>query len=505
MDRAAPAATIARVSLLGLDVGTAAVRAALLDEATGALVAHEIEPLRMHGRRGARELDLESTWATVTALLGRLRQATAAEARAVRRVAIAATASTVAAFDADLQPIGRGIAWADHRAAREAEEIRSTGHPVLGRTLGHVSPEWGLPKLLHLWRADRSGGSGGSRRRRPMVHVLELLDWLHWKLTGRLVANSGIREWGWCVADDGRWSADLVDRLGIRDALRLVPQESVRTGELVAPIRPELAASHPLLAGASVTMGGMDSYLAGLGQGVMREGRLALSFGSSSSLLARHDLGDARGHLYGPFRSILPGPADGYWHGGQSTAGLAVEWAGRLLARAGDLEAHADRVPHGSEGLVFRETFLDRRTPEPQAGLRAAWDGLSLSHGPGHLYRSVLESIAFGMRWAAVPLRPTEVVVTGGLARSRLFLTILASVLGRPVGVLRHELATVTGAAFAHDPERLTAVNPVVEWIEPGGIERDVALEQSFRRYRALHTLPHRLGGAPAGRAMGVA
>lgn len=498
MDEAVPAGAEERTLVLGLDVGTASVRGALHDEGTGVLVAEAIEPLDIHQRTGTRELDFEAVWQRIAAVLDRLEQPVGADHPVVRHVAVAATASTVGAFDAELRLVGRGILWADHRATREAEEIRATGHPVLARTLGHVSPEWGLPKLLHIWRTWQGGWGGRRGSRRPIRFVLELLDWLNLKLTGRLVANAGIREWGWCVDEDGRWPADLVDRVGLGEALRLVPAESAQTGASLGPVQPELARRHPLLGGAAVTMGGMDSYLAALGLGVVREGRLTASFGSSSSLLARADMGDGTGHLYGPLRRILPSPASGYWHGGQSTAGLAVEWVIRLLGRPrAALEALATEVPPGSEGVVFRETLLDRRTPDPEAGLRAVWDGLALAHGPGHLYRSVLEGVAFGARLAALPLRPDEIVITGGLASSMLFRTILANVHGQPVGVMRHGLAAGIGAAFAHVPERLVALNPVVDTTTPTADGASVSLEESFRRYRVLHRLPRALGGAP--------
>jgi xylulokinase len=276
-------------------------------------------------------------------------------------------------------------------------------------------------------------------------------------------------------------------------------------------VRAEVAARHPLLAGAMVTMGGMDSYVAALGQGVVRPGRLAASFGNSSSFLAGVAMGDGQGRLYGPLRTVLPGSPGGYWHAGQSTAGLAADWATRLLGRSrAELERLAAEIPPGSGGVVFRETLLDRRTPDPEAGLRGVWDGLALAHGPGNLFRAVLEGVAFGARIAIEPLRPHEVVATGGLASSPLFLTILAAVLDRPIGIQRHALATTLGAAFAHNAERVVAINPVSRWVEPPGgrsaragkaVASDnghLALAEAFERYRSLHRLPHRLSGVPA-------
>lgn len=502
MDGARSAGRPARACALGLDVGTTAVRGALYAEDDGAALAGAEEPLTVHGRGGARELDFEEAWRATEAVLDRLGGVVGGRPLRVGHLGVAATASTVAPFDVDLRPTTRGLLWADHRATAEAAEIRATRHPVLARSLGHVSPEWGLPKLMHLWRAAAGPAAPrGGRRRRSVRHVLELVDWLDWKLTGRLIANAGIREWGWCVDDAARWPPDLVARLGIGPALALVPPESAPTGNPLGPIRGEVAARHRLLDGASVTMGGMDSYIAALGQGVVRPGRLAASFGSSSSLLAGAASGDGRGHLYGPFRRILPGHGDGYWHGGQSTAGLAVEWAARLLGRSmADLEAAAAAVPPGSDGVVFRETLLDRRTPRPEGGLRGVWDGLALAHGPGHLFRSVLEAVAFGARLAMLPLGPDEVVLTAGLARSPLFVGILAQVLGRPVGLLRHGSAATFGAAFAHDPERIPDLNPVQAWVAPE--PPAASLEEAFRRYRALHDLPRSVGAiATAGAA----
>ena len=490
MDGAISTGRRTRIGVLGLDVGTGAVRGALYTEDDGRALAEAVEPLRIHGRHGRRELDVDATWDSVETVITRLEGAVRGRRVRVGHMAVAATASTVAPFDADLRPVSRALIWADHRASAEAAEVRSTRHPVLARSMGHVSPEWGLPKLIHLWRAMAASSPGrGSRGTGRVGHVLELLDWIDWKLTGRLLANAGIREWGWCVADDGRWPADLVARLDLSAALELVPQESVRTGTPIGPLRTEVASRHPLLRGAMVTMGGMDSYMAALGQGVVRPGRLAASFGSSSSIVAGAETGDGRGHLYGPFRQILPGRPDGYWHGGQSSAGLAVEWAAQLLGRSvSELEAAAAEVIPGSDGVVFRETLLDRRTPRPEAGLRGVWDGLALAHGPGHLFRSVLEGIAFGARLAMEPLGPDEIVVTGGLARSRLFLTILAQALGQPLGRLRHEAAATFGAAFAHVAERIPDLNPVEAWVAPA--PRSTTLETAFQRYRALHDLP---------------
>lgn len=469
-------------------MGTVALRAAVHDAEDGSLLAAATQKLPTHRRGPTRELDPAAAWDALEIALAQIgHQLEAANhLTRVESIAAACTASTILSTDPTLRPLGRAILWSDHRAAAEAEATRATAHRVLGRTLGHVSPEWGLPKFTHIVRAASPTG-----RRASPARVVELLDWLNWKLSGRLVANAGIREWGWCAGDDGRVPQDLAASLGIAEDLAMLPDEVLETGHPLGEVQTDLVGRHAFLAGATVLMGGMDSFLAGLGQGVTISGRAALSYGSSSSFLAGTDLGDAGGHLYGPFTRILPGSL-GYWHGGQSTAGLAVSWLLDILRTDRDeLERDATAVAAGSDGLVFRETFLDRRNPDPQSPLRALWDGLALPHGPAHLYRSVLEAVAMGTRWALEPLRPREVIVGGGLATSRLFVTILADVLGSEIRLLRHDQPAAFGAAFVDDASHAARLNGIVATVLPTGAD----YERAFVHYRGLHGLPAELSG----------
>jgi ribulose kinase len=476
--------TLHRRGRIGVDVGTVAIRAVVHDADDGSRLASAVQPLPPVVRGPARELDPTVAWeafsralADVSAQLETRRGPTTIDS-----VAVASTASTILVTSPHLVPRGRALMWSDHRAAAEAEVIRTTEHPFLRRMLGHVSPEWGLPKFLHIVRAT------AGRRSRP-DRIVELLDWLNWRLCGRLVANAGIREWGWCADENGQIPRDLAESLGLLGELGRLPNEVAQTGAALGTMRADVVEQHPMLAGSQLVMGGMDSYLAALGQGVMVPGRLTLSFGSSSSFVVGSEAGDAAGRMFGPLSRILPGP-QAYWHGGQSTAGLAVSWLLGILRRGRDeLERDAQRVPAGSGGVLFRETLLDRRTPEPEAPLRAVWDGLALSHGPAHLYRSVLEGIAMGTRMAVERLHPMEIVISGGLASSPLFVEILADVLRSPILRLRYPQATALGAAFAGDAGGAAEVNEVIETVPPPGAD----YEESYSRYSRLHQLPAKL------------
>jgi sugar (pentulose or hexulose) kinase len=119
--------------------------------------------------------------------------------------------------------------------------------------------------------------------------------------------------------------------------------------------------------------------------------------------------------------------------------------------------------------------------------MTGAWAGLRLEHGPGDLYRAVLEGIAFGLAEACAGLRPREVVAAGGMLRSALFGAILADVLGRSV-IRSQDAATAAmlGAAFADAPERVPDLVRIAAVIEPSGAD----YAEARRRYLAAEPPP---------------
>ena len=114
----------------------------------------------------------------------------------------------------------------------------------------------------------------------------------------------------------------------------------------------------------------------------------------------------------------------------------------------------ADEIPAGSSGIVFSEWFHGNRMPWRDPYLTGSIWGLSLHHRPEHIARSILEGIAFGTRLifdeiASIPaMRNREVRVTGGLTNIPLYNKILASVLNRPLTIVKTASGSAAGAAI---------------------------------------------------------
>ncbi len=174
---------------------------------------------------------------------------------------------------------------------------------------------------------------------------------------------------------------------------------------------------------------------------------------------ARHGL-ISMPHVFGT-------PADAYVFGGAITAGAAVTWFRDNFCRdleaaaardGGDvhdlLDAGARNVPAGCDGIVFLPYLMGERSPIWDGKASGAFVGLNLYHGREHLYRAVLEGVAFALRHnidagvASGAKLDRPLIVVGGAARSDLWMQIIANVTGRPVLTIAEDVEAAMGAAM---------------------------------------------------------
>ena len=191
--------------LSGIDVGTQGVRASLVDT-HGRALGSGAAPITSDHRDGRRhEQDPEQWW---TALCGAVREAlrNAGDVQ-VTAVAIDATSGTVLVEHADGTPGGPALMYDDRRATEEVERVNVVGARVWER-LGYqrMQPNWALPKLLWLLRAEARLARQGEIRLAPQS------DFVNRRLVGTEVAR-GIRTVKVCAASSTStviWPASLM-------------------------------------------------------------------------------------------------------------------------------------------------------------------------------------------------------------------------------------------------------------------------------------------------------
>jgi FGGY-family pentulose kinase len=491
---------------LGLDVGTQSVRAALYD-ASGGCRGYATAPLEtVHPRPAWAEQDARAWWpAARAAVAGAVGQA-GARGQDVAAIGLDCTACTVVACTADGEPLRPALLWMDQRAFREAEEISATNDPILRYVSGVVSPEWMLPKALWLKRHEPEVYARSGR-------LVECTDWFMFRLTGQwtLSLNNVTVKWNY-ARPDGGWSHSLLAAVGLEDLPEKWPASVVPLGGGQGRLSAAAAGELGLPVGAPVAQGGIDAYLGMLGLGAVGAGDLALILGSSTCHLAMSPRGLFGSGMLGCYPDAV---APGLYtlEGGQTATGSILNWyrqhfAGAEAAEAQRtgrhvyeiLDAKAAAVPPGCEGLVCLDYWQGNRCPLKDPRARGVLWGLTLGHGPGHVFRSIYEATAFGTRHILEDLEAHGFAVGrlfagGGGARSRLWLQIHADVLSRPVAVPADAEACALGSAlvaaahaghFAGLGEAAQRMVKIAEVIEPRPAHR-AAYDAAYARYRATY------------------
>lgn len=442
--------------VLGVDFGTQGVRVAVF-EPTGRLVKMAFAGYSTYyPSPGRAEQQAGEWWEAFKGALSACLAETGAGR--VKGMAVCATSSTVLPVLQDGTPLRPAILWMDARATEQAEKINRTGHAVLKYSGGQDSVEWMLPKTL--WIKDCEPHIYNRAYR-----ILEKLDWINFRLTGRYVSSQCTATCKWNFADvAGGWSDEFMTEIALNDFRDKIPVEVIPVGKPVGNITPEAAVELGLPEDLPVFQGGIDAHMGLLGLGVVDPGQMGVIMGTSFVHLALTEKPVFHPGLWGPYPGAL---IEGLWllEGGQVSCGSLTRWfkeqlAGELaFTHPGEepyqvLAGEAAGIPPGSEGLIVLDTWQGNRTPYRDPLARGAVWGMTLAHTRAHLYRAVMESVAYGTRnileafsKASSPVR--QIVACGGVVKNPVWLQIVADVTGVPIKQAGFSEAGVLGCAVA--------------------------------------------------------
>jgi xylulokinase len=440
--------------LLGIDVSTTATKALLIDD-SGAVIAvaateYPFETPQPLWTEQDAALFWDGTVQSVRAVLAK----TGINPADIAGVGLSGQMHGLVTLDAAGQPLRPCILWNDQRTAAQCAEItaRVGRGRVLQLTGNPVLTGFTAPKVL--WVQQNEPEIYGR-----IAHMLLPKDYARYKLTGEFYSEVSDAS-GTSLFDVGqrRWSDEMLDALDIpRGWLPEVTESPVAS----ARINAEAAAATGLVAGTPVVGGGGDNAAAAVGTGIVAEGIISTSLGTSGVVFAQSDAYrvEPEGRLHA-FCHAVPGK----WHlmGVMLSAAGSFRWyrdalgqhEKELAARTGQdvydvLTAEAAQAPAGCEGLLFLPYLTGERTPHPDPLARGAFVGLTVRHEKAHITRAVLEGVSYGLRDSLELMRALGVPVgqiraLGGGARSPFWRQILADVFGT-------ELVTVNvteGAAY---------------------------------------------------------
>lgn len=448
-------------SYLGIDLGTSSVKACLVGEG-GELLATVSRAYALSCPKPAwKEIDPELWWSACKEAVGELLSGGAAGAAGaadelpavgagadVRAIGVTGQMHSTVFIDAEGRSIRPAIMWNDGRTeqlvAPAREAMAGICHGYLSRIVSCGSPALNLQWL----RQEEPENFG--RMERFVIGP----DWIVYRLTGVLGTD-------FCEAstsslfdlERGAWSQAACELLGVPEC---VLPEVRGAAQLAGEVLPAVAAELGLPAGVRVCVGTGDNPAAAIPTGCLASDVPVLSLGTSGVLMARRErpLWDAAGKniLFSfdgeQISTLVQGVV-------QSCGGTYAWWCRDILGLddVSGADAGIDVGALGEGELLFYPHVVGEKTLYADPTLRGAFIGLSLDTTRADLTLAVMEGIAFGVRQVSEAMRldlgALDVLpVIGGGARSRVWMQVLADVLGVPCMQMRGEASAGYGAAL---------------------------------------------------------
>lgn len=448
--------------VLGIDAGTESIRAGIYDQTGLCVSAGTSENTNIHCNPGWCEQEISKWEVAMIEAIKRALAKSPISADQIEGIGIDGTSCTVVHLDKGGKPLRDAIMWMDIRSTKEADEIAKSGDDALKYVgFGNVSAEWFPCK--NLW----------VKRNQPEIYgqaatIFEHTDWMAYFLTGEITLNlntATIR--GFYNIKEGGFPKSLYEKIGLGDIFEKLPKRIVEIGEVIGGLSKEIAEKTGLTAGIPVAGGGADAYIGVIGVNALQPGKLALITGSSQLHIGMTETELHAPGIFGTFPSALI-PGMEVVEAGQISTGSIIKWFtanflnSELKGEAKErgihiyqlLDEKAALIAPGSEGLVVLEHWQGNRTPWVDAHSRGVIRGLTLRHTPAHLFRAIMEAVAYGtaiilQRMEEGGVIIDEIIACGGATKSDLWMQIMADVTGKKMIIPREQQSVSLGSAIA--------------------------------------------------------
>jgi FGGY-family pentulose kinase len=316
--------------LIGVDVGTASVRAGIFTQ-KGEMLAQAVSPIRMYRpEENFVEQSSENIWENTCRVINEALLKSKVDKDKIVGIGFDATCSLVALDKTD-QPVSVSptkephqniIVWMDHRAMQETDEINKTGDEVLKYVGGNVSPEMEIPKLMWLKR-------NLPEQYKKTAKFLDLADFMVYRASGNDLRSVCTKVCKWTyIAHEKRWSNKLFKEVGLEDLTdnNRIGKEIADLGSSAGTLTEKSADQLGLTTNITVAVGIIDAHAGGLGVlGKNPETTLAIIGGTSSCHMASSKKPLFVKGVWGPYYGAM---VPDLWlnEGGQSATGSLVDF-----------------------------------------------------------------------------------------------------------------------------------------------------------------------------------
>ncbi len=383
--------------LLGIDLGTSGLKAAVFDLDGRLCGLGRARNQYVPGPAGWAEQDPRTWWTGCCEAVQSALHRSGLGTSDVAAVGVCGFHHCPVFLDAEGEPVRPSIVTHDSRLSTSLAQLEQSGVlEEVVRISGSKVTTGHFPPIYHLVRTQDPGVVERTR------WILLAKDYLRFRLTGMIGTELCDATGTNLIAmPDQNWSPDLCSLLKVS---RHKLPEIGRSIQVAGHVTPEAAKATGLEPGIPVVYGGGDSHCALVGLGVIGSGEAGLLLGSNSTL---------RASFNGPIKPltqmvwiqqhVAPGR---FTVSASSMAGSSVlSWFRRICFEEGHegsaiydrLESLAASAPPGSDGLLFHPYLFGERSPFYNPEARGAFLGIRHWHDRGHLARSVMEGVALAI------------------------------------------------------------------------------------------------------------
>jgi xylulokinase len=438
--------------LLGIDVGTTGVKAALFTREGLLAAVGRAEYPTQFPRPGWAEQDPQDWWRAVCLAIHQVLAEIPGAAARVAAAAVSAQAPTLLALDGNGIPLRPALIWMDRRAEPQAAALKGLfGSDAIERLAGNRSDPFYVAPKLRWFKENEPELFGRTATFAQINGYIGFRLTNAWSLDPVHAALLLLRDW-----KTGAWLPDMCAACGVEPALfPAIRPGHDRLGEVTA----DAAAQTGLAVGTPVMVGTVDGAAAALEAGAVEPGLAAEMTGTSTVLLMPNDSAATQAAFI-----AMPHAISGLslLLGAMATSGACLRWYrdqfGQPESQAGRetgtdpydlLTEAAAGVRPGSRGVLFLPYMMGERSPIWNTNARGVLFGLTLSTPREAVVRAILEGTVYALRHNVevamqAGVRLQEIRCVGGGARSHLWCQMKADILGLPILVPK----TSVGAAF---------------------------------------------------------
>jgi len=513
--------------LLAIDNGTQSVRALLFDLHGNLLGKGKVELQAYYSKEpGWAEQDPEYYWASLGEACQRLWQQVDIDRSLIRGVALTTQRGTVIHVDAQGKPLRPAILWLDQRRAEVRGKIEGAWGWLFKLARAQEAVEHFRAQAEVNWVAQQQPEVWGRTHK-----VLLLSGFLTHRLCGRFVDSVACcvgylpfdyKRLQWAAPRDWKWQAMPVRREQLPELLE--------PGERLGGISAAASRHTGIPEGLPLIAAGADKACEVLGAGGVEPHTACLSYGTTATINTTRARYLETIPLIPPYPAAIPKHFNtevmiyrGFW----MVSWFKQQFGQREMQRAAELgvepEALFDElvnaVPPGSMGLML-QPYWSPGIREPGLEAKGSIIGFGDVHTRAHLYRAILEGLAYALRQGKERIekrsgtRITRLRVSGGGSQSDAAMQLTADIFGLPAE--RPHVYETSGLGAAIDcavglglhpdfPSAIAAMTRVGRVFQPNPaaqriyeqLYREVYLRM-YRRLKPLYLRIRAITGYPA-------